>query len=97
VISQAAIEAVTSPENLASFGGNAGMRAVREQDVVAELRRIEDISEGEARRLGRDAVAHVGGWVEPKAKGGLRPRRLTRSVARMLECWWVPSSSVRNE
>ena len=97
MISKAAIDAVTSPVNLASFGGNAGMRAVRDQDVVAELRRIEDISEGEARRLGRDAVAHVGGWVEPKAGGGSRSGRLTRSVARMWECWWVPSSSVRSE
>ena len=93
MISQAAVDAVTSPDNLSPLkDSNTGIWAVRDQDVVAELRRLEGLGEGEARRLGREAVAHVGGHVEHIAGAGLRVGRLQR---RHREVWWVPRTSVR--
>jgi hypothetical protein len=96
MISHAAINAVTSPGNLAGFADSrTGFRAVRDSDVVAELSLLEGIDAGEARRLGREAVTHVGGHIEHKASGGLRAGRLTRGVHETRECWWVPAAAVR--
>ena len=93
VLSQAAIEAVTDPASLAQFGEPSGMRFLRSDDVVAELRRIEGIGEGEARQLGRDAVAHVGGHVEPRVyRGGIAAGRIRRHH---VEVWSVPRSAIR--
>jgi hypothetical protein len=74
-----------------------GLRAVRDDDVVAELRRLEGLGTGEARRLGREAVAHVGGYIEHAADGGLRPGRLIRGLRGAGERWWVPMGAVRGE
>jgi hypothetical protein len=96
VISRTAVDAVTSPDNLAGADdGSTGLRAVRDDDVVAELRRLEGLGIGEARRLGREAVAHVGGYIEPPTGGGLRPSRLVKSVTAAPERWWVPVTAVR--
>jgi hypothetical protein len=95
MISQAAVDAVTSPDNLSQIGdSNVGIWAVCDGDVVAELRRLEGLDQGEARKLGREAVAHVGGHVEHIASGGLRAGRLTR---RHREVWWVPKTSIRRQ
>ncbi len=84
---------MTSPDNLSQLEDNStGIWAVRDQDVVAELRRLEGLGEGEARRLGREAVAHVGGHVEQIAGSGLGVSRLQR---RAREVWWVPRTAVR--
>ncbi|HEX6228931.1 MAG TPA: hypothetical protein VFZ41_05650 [Solirubrobacterales bacterium] len=94
VISRAAVEAVTSAENLSQASDEStGIMAVRAQEVVAELRRLEGLTTGEARRLGREAVIHVGGHVEPIPKGMLRPGRLVAAERR--EIWWVPSTAIR--
>jgi hypothetical protein len=86
MISRAAVESVTSPDNLAeSEEGSSGVRAVRDQDVVAELRRLEGLGSGAARRLGREAVIHIGGYVEPNGRN-----RFRRS-----EVWWVPEARIR--
>lgn len=93
MISKAAVDAVTSPDNLSQFkDSSTGVWAVRDKDVVAELRRLEGLGKGEARRLGREAVAHVGGHVEHVASGGIRAGRLQR---RHREVWWVPRTAVR--
>jgi hypothetical protein len=95
VISQAAIDAVTDAANMSSFSDAcAGVQAVRDNDVVAELRRIEGVSAGEARRLGREAVAHIGGHVEPRVRrGGLAAGRMRHY---RYEVWWVPRTAVRS-
>jgi hypothetical protein len=86
MISQAAVDAVTSPGNLAEFGDRSvGVRAVHERDVVAELRRLEGLGGDEARRLGREAVIHVGGYIEPNGRHRLRHS----------EVWWVPEARIR--
>jgi hypothetical protein len=93
MISQAAVNAVTSPDNISQLkDDNTGIWAVRDRDVVAELRRLEGLGEGDARRLGREAVAHVGGHVQHIAGPSLRVGPLQR---RHREVWWVPRSSVR--
>jgi carbon monoxide dehydrogenase subunit G len=95
VISRAAVDAVTSPENVAApDDGGTGLRAVRDDDVVAELRRLEGLGTGEARRLGREAVAHVGGYIEQVGSRGLRSGR-ARSAREAHERWWVPVTAVR--
>jgi hypothetical protein len=89
------VEAVTAPENMDGAGDNrTGLRAVRDEDVVAELRRLEGLGTGAARRLGREAVAHVGGYIE-HVSGGIRPSHLVRSVRGANERWWVPITAVR--
>jgi hypothetical protein len=93
VISKAAIRAVTDPHNLASPGDPHVGVAVDDGDVVAELRRLEGLGAEEARRLGREAVIHVGGHIERTATGGIVPRRLRR---RRDEVWWVPRSAIRS-
>jgi hypothetical protein len=91
LISRAAIEAVTDAANLSGAGdGDGGVQALRDDDVVAELRRIEGLSSGQARRLGREAVVHVGGHVQPRAA-----RHRIRLSRRRDEVWWVPTSAVR--
>lgn len=98
MISRAAVDAVTSPENMDGLGDSrTGLRAVRDDDVVAELRRLEGLGTGEARRLGREAVAHVGGYIEHASADGLRPQRLIRSIRRAHERWWVPMTAVRSK
>jgi hypothetical protein len=93
VISRAAVEAVTSPENMAEQGDRlTGLQPVRDGDVVAELRRLEGLGAVEARRLGREAVAHVGGYIE--TAGGPGSHRLIGRLRRQ-ERWWVPTTSVR--
>ena len=95
MISQAAIDAVTDSTNMSSFGdASAGVQAVRADDVVAELRRIDGLGAGEARRLGREAIAHVGGHIEPRVRrGGLAAGRYR---SRHEEIWWVPRSAIRS-
>jgi hypothetical protein len=95
VISRAAIDAVTNPANLSSSGdAYAGMQAVRDQEVVAELRELEGLGAGKARQLGRDAVAHIGGQIEFKVnRGGPAAGRILR---RRVEVWWVPRTAVRS-
>lgn len=95
MISRAALDAVTSAANLSqSEDDGAGIRAVRDRDVVAELRRLEGLGESEARQLGREAVVHVGGHVEPIAGRRLRVSRLQRQDR---EVWWVPKVAVRKK
>ncbi len=95
MLSRAAIEAVTDPDNLSPIAdADVGARAVEDSEVVAELRRLEGVGAGEARRLAREAVVHVGGHIERRARrGGLAARRVTR---RRTETWWVPPSAVRS-
>jgi hypothetical protein len=96
VISRTAVNAVTSSENIAApDDANTGLRAVRDDDVVAELRRLEGLGTGEARRLGREAVAHVGGYIEHVGSRGLRPGRLVGGAREAHERWWVPETAVR--
>jgi len=85
----AAIEAVT--ENLSAFGGN-GYRAANSSAAVAALCRDVGLEEGEAKRLGRQAVAHLGGYVEQVVHtGGIAAGRRRRHHR---EVWWVPSSAL---
>jgi hypothetical protein len=90
----AAIDAVTDPANLSAFGfPGASMRAVRSSAVVDELRKAEGLSASEAKRRGREAVAHVGGQVETRSRpGGLAAGRMR---VRHEEVWWVPRSAIR--
>lgn len=95
VISPAAIKAVTNPSNMAAHGEDLlGAQAVRSEAVVEELRRLEGLGADEARRLGRDAVAHVGGQIEIQ----IRRSRLAagRGRKRRNEVWWVPRSAIRS-
>jgi hypothetical protein len=95
MLSRAAIEAVTNPGNVSPTDDvHVGARAVEESEVVAELRRLEGIGAGEARRLAREAVVHVGGHIERRAgRNGLLSSRLLR---RPRETWWVPRSALRS-
>lgn len=71
----------------------AGLQALDDQEVVAELRRLEGLSAEEARRLGREAVLEIGGYVEPRVyRGG--PAAGSRRRRRG-ETWWVPRFKVR--
>jgi hypothetical protein len=94
VISQAAVDAVTNPANLAAFGtSGAGMRAVRMSAVIDELRQVEGLSADDARRCAREAVAHIGGHVEArKSRGGFAAGR---ARVHHYEVWWVPLSAIR--
>lgn len=77
-------------ENLSSFG-TAGIRAVNDDAVVSALRR-SGMGKAEARQLGREAIANLGGYIEPGTRvGGLRPGGPRR---RMHEVWWVPEACV---
>jgi hypothetical protein len=91
---QAAIDAVTNPANLSSFGvPGADMRAVRSSAVIDELRRVEGLDASKAEDCAREAVAHIGGRVEVRGRrGGLRPGRMR---VRHDEVWWVPRSAIR--
>lgn len=90
VVSRVALLAITSPENVAARGdGELGARKVRDQDVVAELQRLEGLSEQDARRSGRDAVAHIGGYIQRGVR--LEGRRSGAPA----ETWWVPEYRIR--
>jgi hypothetical protein len=95
VIPDTAIEAVTWARNMSAFGDHSGsLQAVRRNEVVAELRELEGLSEKAARQLGREAVQHVGGEVEPVIRrGGIAAGRM-RSHAD--EVWWVPRSAIHS-
>jgi hypothetical protein len=93
VISRAAVEAVTTPQNVAAGGDGSGVRALRSNDVVAELKRLEGLSAEDAARLAREAVIHVGGHVERLGRSsGSRVGRLVRRGSR--EVWWVPEAAI---
>lgn len=84
------MDAVTDAGNISSLGdAGAIIQAVRDSDVVAELRRLEGLSVSEARHVGREAVIHVGGHIEPRIR---RRRWRTKHD----ETWWVPSSAIRS-
>ncbi len=90
MISKVALDAITSPDHVAELVEvDLGARKVRDREVVAELRRLEGLSEQDARQLGRDAVAHIGGHVQRGVRlGGRRAGTPT-------ETWWVPEYRVR--
>ena len=90
MVSRVALQVVTSPDNVAErTDTELGARKVRDQDVVAELQRLEGLSEQDARRSGRDAVAHIGGYIQRGVK--LEGRRAGAPT----ETWWVPEYRVR--
>jgi hypothetical protein len=92
--SQRVIEVVTDPAHASSIGDvGAGLQALRDEDVVAELRRLEGLSAAEARRLGRETVLELGGYVEPRVhRDGGGGRRLERRG----ETWWLPRIRIRS-
>jgi hypothetical protein len=86
-----AIEVITDPANLSSFGG-AGVRAVNRGLAMKKLEDLDSASSDEARRLGREAVLRIGGSIEPCfRRGGLRAGRPRQHH---FEVWWVPTSVV---
>jgi hypothetical protein len=86
-----AIEIITDPANLSSFGG-AGVRAVNCGVAMKKLEDLDGASSDEARRLGREAVLRIGGSIEPCVhRGGLRAGRPRRH---RYEVWWVPTSAI---
>lgn len=95
MLSKAAIDAVTDPNHMSSFAdAHIGVQAVQDSEVVAELRRLEGVGANEARQLAREAVVHVGGHIEQRARRrGLAAGRMIR---RRTETWWVPRSAVRS-
>lgn len=95
MVEQAAIDAVTSVENLSSFGNpGAQFRVVHDANAVAQLSDGEGLDAAEARRLARQAVIDVGGYVEPIASRGPCSGRLSRRVNELRECWRIPVAAV---
>lgn len=72
----------------------AGLQAVQDDEVVAELRRLEELGSDEARQLGREAVVHVGGHIELRT--GRHGLAAGRRLRRRTEVWWVPRWVVRS-
>lgn len=88
-LSKAALDAITNPGNLAQFQTfGRGLQALRDRDVVEEIRAVTGVSEREARIAARNTIAELGGHVgwpkDPVQIAG----RLTRFHQH--EVWWVP-------
>jgi len=93
VILQAAIDAVTDAANVSPFVVPGGVRAVRSNAVLDELRRVEGLGAKAAERVAREAVIHVGGHVTARTRrGGLAAGRMR---VHHDEVWWVPRSVIR--
>lgn len=89
------IDVLTDPAMVSSVGDiGAGLQAVHDDEVVAELRRLEGLSAEEARRLGREAVLEIGGYVEPRIYRDGSPTGSRRR--RRGETWWVPRFKIRS-
>jgi hypothetical protein len=88
-LSKAAVAAVTNPSNLAQFQTfGRGLQALRDQDVVEEIRDATGVSESEARIAARNTLAELGGHLGwPKA-----PVQIAGRLSRFhrQEVWWVP-------
>jgi hypothetical protein len=89
-LSKVVLEAITNPSNLAQFQTfGQELRAVRDQEVVEEIRDATGVTEYEARIAARNAIAELGGHIGwPKA-----PVQITGHLSRFhrIEVWWVPS------
>jgi hypothetical protein len=95
VPTDAALAAVTNPDNLAMGGSGDALRALRQDRVVDELCEAEGVEAGEAKALALDAISHLGGRIDTKHSGGLRPGSITRRLADVREEWLVPASAIR--
>jgi hypothetical protein len=88
-LSKAAVAAITNPSNHAQFQTyGQKLRALRDQEVVEEIREATGVSESEARVAARDAIAELGGHIGwPKA-----PVQIAGRLSRFYrdEVWWVP-------
>jgi hypothetical protein len=87
-LSEAVIAAITNPDNLAQFQSGPELRALRDQDVVREIRDASGAGEREARYAARNAIAEIGGhigWPEGPIQIAGRLSRFQRG-----EVWWVP-------
>ena len=88
-LSEAALDAITNPANLAQFQTfGRGLRALRDGDVVEEIRNSTGVSEQEARIAARNSIAELGGHLGwPKA-----PAQIAGHLSRFhqREVWWVP-------
>jgi hypothetical protein len=90
--SEAARSAVTNRSNMSSFAPPGDALAVHQQKAIAEFQTVADIGADEARAGAREAVAAVGGWIEPRRKkGGLAAGRIQ---VHHFEVWWVPRAAV---
>ena len=80
---------MTNPSNLAQFQTfGRGLQALRDQDVVEEIRDATGVSESEARIAARNTLAELGGHLGwPKA-----PVQIAGRLSRFhrQEVWWVP-------
>ena len=89
-MSKAVLAAITNPSNLAQFQTfGQELRAVRDQEVVEEIRDATGVTEHEARTAARASIAELGGHIGwPKA-----PVQITGHLSRFHrhEVWWVPS------
>lgn len=89
-LSKAVLDAITNPSNHAQFQTfGRGLRALRDQEVVEEIRDATGVSEHEARIAARNKIAELGGHIGwPKA-----PVQITGHLSRFHrhEVWWVPS------
>jgi hypothetical protein len=87
-----AIAAVTDCANLSAFGhSGSGFRTVRKSEIIGALR-SRGLDATEAKVLAREAVAHVGGYVERGTHvGGLAAGRRRRTP---VETWWIPVSAI---
>lgn len=97
MISKAAIEAVTNPDNMTPWvDGDQAITAVDEGSVVDELRRLDEaLSVEEARRMGREAVAHLGGQVLVVHSRRRTGRAGSRGEEQDQAAWWVPNRQIR--
>lgn len=88
-LSKAAVAAITNPSNLAQFQTfGRGLQALRDQEVVEEIRDATGVSEPEARIAARNTIAELGGhigWPKEPVQIAGRLSRFHRD-----EVWWVP-------
>jgi hypothetical protein len=88
-LSKAVVAAVTNPSNLAQFQTfGRGLQALKDQDVVDQIRDATGVSEQEARIAARNTIADLGGhlgWPKGPVQIAGRLSRFHRQ-----EVWWVP-------
>src|SRR4029077_19396849 len=91
-LTEAAVAAITNPGNVAQFQTSGReLRALRDHDVVREIRDATGVTENDARAAARNAIAELGGhigWPKGPVQIAGRLSRFHRN-----EIWWVP---VRN-
>jgi DNA-binding FadR family transcriptional regulator len=94
ILSDAAKAAVTNRANVSNIAPPGDVQAVNGHKAIAELCEAADVDADEARAAAREAVAAVGGRIEPqRRRGGLATGRMRTHIN---EVWWVPRNALHD-